>query len=128
MKGNAFPRRFDHGGGGRGVAAPAASGKEGGARRLLADLGAAGRAGFRRPGASGRRGHADDLLATVSGPVEVTPQRVQEVLDVAVEAGVQGVVLSWDFPHTPIESLRPPARAEPLLAGRRRSPLNAIAS
>ena len=37
----------------------------------------------------------------------MTPANVEEVLEIGVEAGVQGFVLSWDLLHTPVENIRP---------------------
>lgn len=48
-------------------------------------------------------------LETVSlpGSMEVTPRSVEEILEIGLQAGVQGYVLSWDLLHTPIENIRP---------------------
>ena len=48
-------------------------------------------------------------LETVSIPglMEVSPRRVEEILEVGSQAEVQGFVLSWDLLHTPIENVRP---------------------
>jgi hypothetical protein len=44
---------------------------------------------------------------SVPGPMEVSPRRVEEILEIGSQAGVQGFVLSWDLLHTPIENVRP---------------------
>lgn len=48
-------------------------------------------------------------LETVSVPgvIDITPDKVKEVIDVGHTAHVAGVVLSWDLMHTPVENLRP---------------------
>ena len=43
---------------------------------------------------------------SIPGLMEVDPRRVEEILEIGAQAGVQGFVLSWDLLHTPIENLR----------------------
>jgi hypothetical protein len=44
---------------------------------------------------------------SVAGPIEVSPRRVEEILEIGSQAGVRGFVLSWDLLHTPIDNIRP---------------------
>ena len=48
-------------------------------------------------------------LESVSIPkrMEIGPRDVAEILEIGAEAGIQGVTLSWDLMHTPVENLRP---------------------
>ncbi len=48
-------------------------------------------------------------LETVSipGVMEIKPRHVKEILDIGIDAGVNGYVLSWDLLHTPIENVLP---------------------
>jgi hypothetical protein len=48
-------------------------------------------------------------LETVSipGVMEIKPQHVKEILDIEIDAGVNGYVLSWDLLHTRIENVLP---------------------
>jgi hypothetical protein len=48
-------------------------------------------------------------LETVSMPgiIEITPEGVSQIVALGREAGVSGVVMSWDLLHTPVENLRP---------------------
>ena len=51
-------------------------------------------------------------LETVSmaGIIDITPENVEEIISLGRDAGVAGVVLSWDLLHTPVENLRPLGR------------------
>ncbi len=44
---------------------------------------------------------------SIPGLTDVSPRRVEEILEIGLQAGVQGFVLSWDLLHTPIENVRP---------------------
>ena len=44
---------------------------------------------------------------SIPGLMKVTPQNIEEILEIGAEVGVQGYVLSWDLLHTPIENVRP---------------------
>jgi hypothetical protein len=44
---------------------------------------------------------------SIPGRMEVLPRHVEEILEIGVQAGVQGFVLSWDLLHTPIDNVRP---------------------
>lgn len=48
-------------------------------------------------------------LETVSipGKMEVTPQHVEEIIQMGTDCGVDGYVLSWDLLHTPLENVLP---------------------
>lgn len=44
---------------------------------------------------------------SIPGLMQVTPQNIEEMLEVGSDTGVQGYVLSWDLLHTPIENVMP---------------------
>jgi hypothetical protein len=48
-------------------------------------------------------------LETVSMPeiIKIMPEDVGQIVALGREAGVSGVVMSWDLLHTPVENLRP---------------------
>lgn len=55
-------------------------------------------------------------LETVSipGVMEIRPKHIQEILEIGLNEGVQGYVLSWDLLHTPIENVLPIKMLSPI--------------
>jgi hypothetical protein len=44
---------------------------------------------------------------SIPGRMRVTPQNIEEMLQIGSDAGVEGYTLSWDLLHTPIDNVRP---------------------
>ena len=44
---------------------------------------------------------------SIPGVMEIKPEQVKEILDIGMQAGVNGYVLSWDLLHTPVENVLP---------------------
>jgi hypothetical protein len=41
------------------------------------------------------------------GIIEISPENIEEIIDLSNKIGLNGLALSWDLLHTPLENLLP---------------------